>query len=336
MAGVKSLRRIQLGNEGTAGQYGTATAATALWRGMGTPSDDREVVFVEEDIGVFSGGDRAYTPMLAGSITFEETPATFEQAGYILAAGIKNVTSGTADTGGSGYIYTYTFPTTSLNTVQAYTVEGGDNQQEEEMYYSVVEAFSLSGEGGGPLNISADWIGRQVQDGTFTTMPSVPSVEELLFSKGTLYIDDSGGTIGSTQVSDTLLSASLEVDTGIIRKWTADGSLDFSFIQYTRPEVILELTYEHNATAVTEKGKWRSEAVRLIRLDFTGSDLTTAGSSHSAKLFRIDLAGKYEDFGALEDQDGNDTVTATFRALYSSTDSLFGEIKVVNENSALT
>jgi len=333
MAGVKSLRRIQLGAENTAG---TAVQATALWRGMGTISDDREVVFVEEDIGVFSGGDRAYVPMLAGSITFEETPATFEQAPYIFAAGVKNVVSGTQDTGGSGYIYTYTFPTTSLNTVQSYTVEGGDNQQEEEFYYGVVEAFAMNGEGGGPLNISADWIGQQVQDGTFSTMPSVPSVEEVLFSKGKLYIDDSGGTIGNTQVTDTLLSASLDVDTGILRKWTADGSLDFSFIQYTRPEVTLELTYEHNATAVTEKGKWRSEAVRLVRLDFEGGSLTTAGSSHSVKLLRIDLAGKYEDFGALEDQDGNDIVTATFRGLYSSTDSLFAEIKVVNENTSLT
>lgn len=333
MAGVKSLRRLQIGAEGTAG---TSTAATAIWRGMGTISDDREVVFVEEDIGIFSGGDRAYVSMLAGSMTFEETPATFEQAPYVFAAGIKNVTTGTADTGGSGVIYDYTFPTTSLNTVQSYTIEGGDNQQEEEMYYGVVESFTLSGEGGGPVNISANWIGRQVQDGTFTTQPAIPTVEEILFSKGKVYIDEPGGTIGTTQVSDTLLSFSLDVDTGIVRKWTADGSLDFSFIQYTRPEVTLELTFEHNASAVTEKGKWRDETVRLIRIDFEGSDLTTAGSSHSVKLLRLDLAGKYEDFGALEDQDGNDTVTATLRGLYSATDSIFGEITVVNELSSLT
>lgn len=332
MAGIKSLRRLQLGAEGTGG---VAVAATAIWRGMGTILDDREVVFVEEDIGIFSGGDRAYIPRLSGSLTMEETPATFEQLPYILEAGVKAVGSGTADTGGSGHIYAYTFPTTAAPAVQTYTIEGGDNQQEEEMYYSVVEEFTLSGGGGEALNVSANWIGRQVQNGTFTTQPTIPTVEEILFSKGKLYIDNVGGTIGSTQVSDTLLSVNFQMNTGIVRKWTADGSLDFSFVQYTRPEVTLQLTYEHNASAVTEKTNWRNETARLIRLDFEGSTLTTAGSSHSVKLLRIDLAGKYESFDALGDMDGNDIVVATFRGLYNATASLFGSITVVNELASL-
>lgn len=333
MSGIKTLRRIQIGAEST---DGTAVAATALWRGMGALSDDREVVFVEEDIGHIGGVDRTYVPMLAGSISFEETPATFEQAPYLLAAGVNNVTSGTQDTGGSGFIYTYTFATTAANTAQAYTIEGGDNEQEEEMYFGVVESFNFAGASGESLNMSADWIGRQVQDGTFTTKPSIPTVEEILFSKGKLYIDNVGGTIGSTQVSDTLLSGSIDVNTGIIRKWTADGSLDFSFIQYTDWEVVLEVTFEHNSSATSEKSNWRNETARLIRLDFEGDSLTTAGSSHSVKLMRFDLPGKWEDFSALEDQDGNDVVTGTFRSRYNATFAGGPEVVVVNELSSLT
>jgi hypothetical protein len=333
MAGVKSLRRIQLGQETTAG---TAVASTALWRGQGVIEDQRELNFVEEDIGFFSGADRSYISKFVGALSMPDTPATFEQVGYILAAGVKDVTTGTADTGGSGKIYAYTFPTSALNSVQTFTVEGGDNQQEEEMYYSFVESFALTGAGGEALMLNANWLGRQVQNGTFTTQPATPTVEDILFSKGKLYIDAAGGTIGSTQVSSTLLSMSLSVDTGILPKWTADGSLDFNFHQFTRPEVTLELTYEHNASAVTEKTAWRNETARLIRLDFEGSTLTTAGSSHTVKVLRIDLAGKYESFAALSDQDGNDTVTATFRGLYNATASTFGEIKVVSEVSPLT
>ncbi len=52
MAGIKALRKIQLGREANAG---TAVAATAIWRGMGTIEDTREVVVAEEDVGIIMG-----------------------------------------------------------------------------------------------------------------------------------------------------------------------------------------------------------------------------------------------------------------------------------------
>ncbi len=333
MAGVKSLRRIQLGQETVAG---TVVASTALWRGTGVIEDQRELNFVEEDIGFFSGVDRTYISKFVGAMSMPDTPATFEQITYVLNAGVKLVTTPVTDTGGSGEIYAFTFPTSALNAIKTFTVEGGDNQQEEEMYYSFVESFTLSGAGGEALMMNANWVGRQIQNGTFTTQPATPTIEDILFSKGKLYIDTVGGTIGTTQITSTLLNMSLSVETGIIPKWTADGDLDFNFHQFTRPEVTLELTYEHNASAVAEKTAWRNETARLIRLDFDGSAFTTAGSSHTTKLLRIDLAGKYESFAALADQDGNDIVTATFRALYNATAATFGEIKVVNDVTPLT
>ena len=50
--------------------------------------DQREVVFVEEDVGYISGLDRTNTPKYLAAIEFEEIPATFEQLPYILAAGV--------------------------------------------------------------------------------------------------------------------------------------------------------------------------------------------------------------------------------------------------------
>jgi hypothetical protein len=45
----------------------------------------------------------------------------------------------------------------------------------------------------------------------------------------------------------------------------------------------------------------------------------------------IDLAGVYEDWSVLQDQDGNDVVTATLRCRYSTADALKAEIIIVNE-----
>ena len=50
----------------------------------------------------------------------------------------------------------------------------------------------------------------------------------------------------------------------------------------------------------------------------------------------IDAAGVYEDWSELQDQDGNDVVTASLRVRYNSTAALKAEITVVNELSSLT
>ncbi len=123
---------------------GTAVPTTALWRGVGAIEDQREVEFVEEDVGYLSGTDRTMTPKLLAGIEFEETPATFEQLPYVLNAGIEGV-AGVKDGSGTGYIYTYTYPTTALKTPYSYTIESGDLYAVEEMEYGLVEEFELSG-----------------------------------------------------------------------------------------------------------------------------------------------------------------------------------------------
>ena len=78
MAGSRALRKLQLGQEGTAG---TAVAATAIWRGMGTIHDIREVVFPEEDVGYIGGTDRSYIARYWSELSMPEVEATFEQIG---------------------------------------------------------------------------------------------------------------------------------------------------------------------------------------------------------------------------------------------------------------
>lgn len=326
MAGIKPLRRLQLGREAAAG---TAVAATTYWRGVGTLEDQRDVVFPTEDIGYLSGVDRSYTPRLLAALSMDSVEATFEQILHIGEAGVKLVQTGAADGSGSGKIYTYTFPVTAANTLRTYTIEGGDNQQAEEMEYSFIESFNLSGDAGGALMVSADWKGRQISTASFTGSLSLPSVEEILMSKGVLYMDAVGGTIGSTQQSNTFLKMNLDIKTGVIPVFTADGQKYFSFTKTVQPEIKLDITYEHDATSVAEKANWVAETARQIRIKFTGSTLTTAGSAYSAKTYIIDLAGKWEKFSKLDEMDGNDIITGTFRAGYDATAALFAKMIVV-------
>ena len=332
MTGIKALRRLQLGVEAVSG---TAVAATALWRGLGTMEDTREVVFVEEDVGFLSGLDRTYTPRLGAALTMDDTEATYEQLPYVLAAGVENVITGGADGAGSGKIYLYSFPTTAPKTTRTYTIEGGDNHQAYRMEYGFVRSFSLAGVAGEAWKISVDWLGRQMAKNAFTAAPATPVVEEALFSRTKLYIDAVGGTIGTTLKSNTLLGATLNVDTGLREVETADGNIFFAFTKQVGPEITLDITLEHDASAITEYDAWVAETPRQIRLLTDGTLLTTAGTNYSRKTLKIDLAGKWEKFEKLGERDGNDILAGTFRARFNATAALYANIVVVNQLASL-
>lgn len=331
--GIKKLRKVQIGPEATAG---TAVAATVILRGLnGTLEDQREQKFSEEDIGNLGGSDRLYDLKKLGGITLEGD-ATFEHLPYFLAMAIENTVAGTADAStGSGFGYTYILPTTSVPTVQTYTLEAGDDQQVEEMPYAFVSEVKLSGASGEEIKVSADLLGGEVTPTTFTPALTLEDVETILFQKATFYIDGESGTIGTTQVSDTLLGINLDIKGGKNQRWTGDGSLSPSHLGQDMPEVTLEVTFEHDGNSTAEKANWRSLVTRLIRVEIEGSALTTAGDWVN-KLLRIDLAGKWSKFDKLDEQDGNDIIAGTLTAKPSNTAGLFGEILVVNEVTALS
>ena len=331
MAGVKTLRKLQIGTEDTAG---TPVAATTIWRGMGSIHDQREVIFPEEDVGYIGGTNRSYVARKWGELSMDSVEATFEQIGYILQAGVQTATA-SADGTGSGYIYEYIASTTAQNDTQTYTIEGGDDQQAEEFDYCFVSSFSLSGEGQGALMMSAEWQGREVSDTTFSTGATLPSVEEIIFNNASLYIDDCTGTIGGTAVSDTLLGMSLDYNTGIIPYWAVDGSLDFNQTKITGDDIVINLTYEHNASAASEKDNYQAGTPRQIRVKFEGTDLTTTGTAYSKKTLLLDMAGTYEDWSPLGDNDGNDIIEATLRVRYDEDAALKFEAVVVNEAASL-
>lgn len=327
MPGIKALRKIQLGVEPTAG---TAVPATTIWRGTGGLEDQQEVKFPEEYTGYMGGLDRSYIAMLKAALTLE-ADATFEQLPYLLAAGVKNVVTGAADGSGSGKIYAYPLATTAPNVIKTYTIEGGDNQQAEQVAYAFVESLKLSGKSGEALTMSADWVGRQVEPVTYTAALTPPAVETILFGRGKLYIDDTSGTLGATLKSSTLMAMELSIKTGWVPVWTADGSLAYAFIKQTAPEVTLSVTFEHDATSVAEKAAWRAQTARQMRLLFEGSSTATAGTAYSKKTLAIDLAGKWQKFEKLDEIDGNDVVKGTLTARYNTTAALYAAVTVVNE-----
>jgi len=326
MPGIKALRKLQMGKETTAG---TAVPATSIWRGIGTIQDNLETVFPQEDIGILPGTDRSYIPRVEALLSLENTEATFEQLPYLFEMGIENVAPTTDG------VYTYTMPiaSTDINTstdLATYTWEGGDNQQVEEFAYGFVRSFNLSGETGQALMMNAEVVGRQVApttDNAFTSGLSIPTVEEILFSKGKLYVDPVSTYPATSQKSNTLLSMNLACNTGWTPVYTADGALYFSFVKQTIPEVTMSITFEHDATSVAEIAAWRTGTARSIALQFDGST--------AAKYLKLQMVGKWDNFEKIGERDGNDIVTGNFRARYNATAAAFFTAIVGNSLASL-
>jgi len=331
MPGVKTLRKLQFGRESTAG---TAVAATTVWGGLGTIEDKRQVIFADEDVGYLGGLDRAYIPKYEAALELEETELTFEQGPHLFEMGVKAATA-TQDGAGTGYLYSYPMPTTSANTLKHYTIEGGDNQQAEEVEFCYASQIVLTGKAGEALKVSATIGGRQVTNTTYTGSLSRPTVEDVLFSKGKLYIDAVGGTIGTTQKTQTLLSMEMTINTGVMPVWTADGNLYFTFVKTVRPEVITKWVLEHDSTSVQLKTDFRATTARLFRAQWEGSALGTPGTTYTYKTFRVDQAAKVESVAKLGEVDGNDVLEINTRARYNSTGALFATFLFVNELSSL-
>lgn len=330
--GIKALRKLQIGAETTAG---TAVAATTFWRGLGTIEDQLGFEFDDEDVGVLNRSVRSHISKLQAGLAMDSVAATFEQLPYILEAGVKQVAAPTTADAGSGRAWLFPFPTATANTVQTYTIEGGDNIQAEEMEYCFVDSFTLSGEVGQPWKISANWIGRQVKTTTFTSDLSLPAVTDILFNKTSLYIDQAS-SVGTTLKSNTLIAAELAVGkTGTQAVTTADGDLYFSFLKQVASEATLRLTFEHDSSSVDEIAAWRAETERAIRIKTLGAALATTGATYANKQLQIDCWGKWEKFEKLGERDGNDIVTGTLRIGYNSTADKMAEILVVNELDTL-
>jgi hypothetical protein len=328
----KYLRKLQLGREVTPG---TGVAATAIWRGQGTLEDKREVTFVDEQIGIVGGTDRAYVGRYLSALDMGAVPATFQQILHILEAGIKAVGTGAADGAGTDKIYNYPFPTTARNTIKTYTLEGGDDQQAEKFAYGFVEEFSLEGNAGEAWMMSAKWLGRQTTTATFTAALSAPTVEEMLFGLSKLYIDPIGSAYGTTVKALTMLAAKLKVKTGWSAGETADGSLDFSLLRFGPPEIELEVTFEHDATSVAEKAAWKALTARSIQIKIEGSAVGTPGTTYSKQTCLINLPGKWGSFAKIDEKDGNDIVSGKFTSKYDATKGDAGNILVATELTAV-
>ncbi len=240
--GPFTMNKTALGREST---FGTDVAATTLWRGpFSMVEDASEVVTVDENVGLLVQAERTYFTKHAGRLAMPSTELTFEQVAHILEAGVKTV----SPTGTNPYTRTYSYPTdNTVPTPKSYTIETYNNLADADamqMNGCLVEEFTFEGNAREAWKMSSTWFGRRPATTTPTALSTLVTVEEALIPKTLLYIDASGGTVGTTQKSGVFMGAQIRVKTGLIPLPVGDGNLYHPTYKWTKPEITFTITME--------------------------------------------------------------------------------------------
>jgi hypothetical protein len=333
--GIKRLRKIYLGDEGTPG---SAVDADTIWRGVGAgPEILDDIQFVEEDTGTFGGSNRSVKVSAGAQIALAATPLTFEQFPLLCQMGIEAQQTGVADGAGTGKIYTFDFPLTSANTMRTYTVEAGNNEECWDIEYCFCPEFTITGGPNAAVTMAGLLRGRQATPGQSFTSLTVSAVDEAVFNLSKLYLDAAAGTMGATNVAGSFLGFTLNVTTGLIPVTTGDGQLYFYNVEQVGwvGNITADVVFKHVAGTDTEHANWLAQTARLLEIKLEGPTLTTAGTDYTKKTVRLQLPGKWQSFAVLSDVDGVDILTGTFRVAKETTPDpdLGPKVVVVNQET---
>jgi hypothetical protein len=334
--GAHQFNRIQFGMEGDA-TPGTAVPATHIHRGPFIDIEDTSVFqFVDEQTGLLADTGERYKSQAAATLTLPSHPFTFEHGPIHFNAGItEGVTTDTA----APYTRTYPFVVTAalvatkdINTYtwETHNVLSGDSR---EMAYSHVQEFSLTGEIGQPWMVEGTWQGRQVVVAAFTDALTLTDLEQSMFQNSVLYLDNVGDSVGTTSISGVMSACTINVQTGVQRVFTPNGTLSFTSVKFVKPVITGSFTFELEGTVavpgkvIAERAAFTAGTPRLVRVKTTGT---------ASQYWQFDAAIVYTSFGTYENADGDTTVTAEWEARYEPTTALFAKFDVANTVAAYT
>lgn len=179
------------------------------------------------------------------------------------------------------------------------------------------------------LNTSVgNGVGTSTGTVTKTITPALAdrAVEAILFPTTNLYMDASGGTLGATVFTDTMVSMQLDVDTGLKPAMSADKLYPVNWT-YEKTQVSLTLGLFYTAAV---------KAYLIGTLEAGTRSLCRLKSVSGAKSAQVDFSGVLADDPAFYgDKDSAQIVTLKLNGEYDSGAALHLNSTVVNHVASL-
>lgn len=329
----------------SAAQSAHGTAATPSvafpWRGTldvnpnWTDIDDVDVGSIDPVLLPYPT-HRDSTVTLAGPLDYNSIP-------LIGNGGIRGAV--TPSGGGAAKTWTHQALSLTATTLDEFSAQWGDDFGADDFRLrdGVIEQIEFSfDEGLGPWQVSTQWYFGYVDPHVTKVAGLVVSSNlPLVFGADTqLFIDDTAGGIGATQISDALHSARITITNTIDKKRFANGSnsrFAVSGYGFAQREIEAEFTFA-KTTAIagfsgSELRDWLNldPVNRYIEVLATSREIIT-GSTPFSWSQRLPLTWRSRGDGELG---ANTTITLTGRGRYDSTLGYAYRSSVVNSNAAL-
>ena len=326
------LLRAQAGIETT---RGTNVAATRRVYAQVTPSYDRPLMDGMDATGTWF--DRRRVAYGREKVSFSAVDiATYEDLAWWMLLGLKGGVTGSAGAG-SPTPYTYTFaPAAESDDLKSVTLEFGEPGNAYESGQVMIQSWTLRGDADNDSEpgwmFDASMIGRDWTSTSFTAAIADRSTEVILARGTKIFVDDAGGTIGTTQLSGQLVDFSVTCDLGLhFKAFMEDESLmAANRVGRGAMRVNGQFTFEFDGDGEFAKYRNATSQQRLIRLEREGSTISGAVK----KRARIDLYGYWNSWSR-GDREGNLTATFGFAGFYDATAARLIEVAIVNGLTAL-
>lgn len=318
--GSEFFNRVQYGKEST---RGTPVAATRLWIGqMPAIKTDRKPVYPKEHFGVRADALRSVIHQYLYVNTLSSEHGCFQHLPVLWGCGLKGGVTATETTGGQGdYAWAFTPSLTAANSPDSLSLRMGDDVQAWISEYVMFERIRISGQvaqgaDASPVNVEADFFGRQLATTTFTAGQSGPTLEPLNAKLARLYLDTSWAGVGGTELANALRTFDIEILTGVHPKFSGAATKIFNGHSEGVISVMGTFGIEGGSGANTILANQQAGSLAVARLEINGSQIGS-GTSHQ---LRIDFSGTYEDADPISGADRGDNLsTFVLHGFYNTT-----------------
>lgn len=159
-----------------------------------------------------------------------ETPFFYEQAHNL---GLMSIKGGVTPTGSSPYVWNFVRDPTGNPDLDSFTIErrlsDGVNFIDQRCAYNLISQITWKGAQNQPVMYTANGFGRRIKSHAFTAALTAPTGEAALASSSKIYINNTWGTLGNTQIVGQIMHWELMFMTGYEPLFTTDGRSDLDF-----------------------------------------------------------------------------------------------------------
>lgn len=322
--------------------HGTAGTPSQAFPWRGTPDVNPNWTDIDDvDVGSIDQALSPYPMQRDTSVTLEG-PADYNSLNVALNGGVRG---GVSPSGSGPYTWTNTALSLTATTLDEFSAQWGDDYGADDFRFvdGIVEQIEITfPDDLGPARISTNWyFGTAQNNVTKVASLVVPSNLPLIFAADTaLYINDTAGAIGTTQISNALHGGRIRITNTIDRKRFMNGSNSrFAVAGFTLAEREIEAEFTFaKADAIVGLGSSElrklfqaSPSTRFVQLKSISTEIAGGSTAYS---WTQDLPLTWRTRGDGE-MGGNTTVTLTGRGRYESGIGYAYKSVVVNANATL-